>query len=45
MIDLEESNTNENLPNSEDDDEENLNTENYHPKIFEELQSTSLDHR
>ena len=38
MIDLEESNTNEDLPNSEDDDEQNLNTENYHRKIFEELQ-------
>ena len=38
MIDLEESNTNEDLPNSEDDDEENLNAENYHRKIFEELQ-------
>ena len=38
MIDLKESNTNEDLPNSEDDDEENLNAENYHRKIFEELQ-------
>ena len=48
MIDLEESNTNEDLPNSEDDDEENLNAENYHRKIFEELQCNffrpSLNH-
>ena len=48
MIDLEESNTNEDLPNSEDDDEENLNAENNHRKIFEELQCNffrpSLNH-
>ena len=47
-MDLEESNTNEDLPNSEDDDIENLNTENYHRKIFEELQCNlfrlSLNH-
>ena len=46
--DLEESNTNEGLPNSKDDNEENLNTENYHRKIFEELQCNffrpSLNH-
>ena len=45
MIDLEESNTNEDLPNSEDDDEENVNTANYHWKIFEKnFNVTSLDH-
>ena len=36
MIHLEKSDTNEDLPNSEDDNDENLSTENYHQKIFKE---------
>ena len=38
-----EKSTCEDLPNSDEDKDEDLNTEVYHQKIFEELQNNFLD--